>query len=247
MKLATLAAILGSTAAFAPAQTGRSPTAVSETKADLEVLAKKLNPIVPFFDPLGLADQEFWGESNEATIGFLRESEVKHGRIAMFAFVGYIVHANGITWPWAMTLAGDPFPKVSSAPEAWDAIPESAKLQIVLFIGFLEYVSRELLVTSYSTLLILMFSSFPSFLTFPMIFIKSVARGCLRNPLHERRKDWILPPIRCQVHPRRSTQPLQPLPPQRHCSHDRCRQGAPPCFGNQQRPSCYDWNFRIHF
>jgi len=65
MKLATLAAILGSTAAFAPAQTGRSPTAVSETKADLEVLAKKLNPIVPFFDPLGLADQEFWGESNE--------------------------------------------------------------------------------------------------------------------------------------------------------------------------------------
>mmetsp|Transcript_28506 Transcript_28506/g.59942 ORF Transcript_28506/g.59942 Transcript_28506/m.59942 type:complete len:248 (-) Transcript_28506:331-1074(-) len=139
MKLATLAAILGSTAAFAPAQTGRSPTAVSETKADLEVLAKKLNPIVPFFDPLGLADQEFWGESNEATIGFLRESEVKHGRIAMFAFVGYIVHANGITWPWAMTLAGDPFPKVSSAPEAWDAIPESAKLQIVLFIGFLEY------------------------------------------------------------------------------------------------------------
>ncbi len=65
MKLATIAAILGSAAAFAPAQTGRAPTAVSESKADLEVLAKKLNPIVPFFDPLGLADQEFWGESNE--------------------------------------------------------------------------------------------------------------------------------------------------------------------------------------
>jgi len=57
----------------------------------------------------------------------------------MFAFVGYIVHANGITWPWAMTMAGDPFPQVSSAPEAWDAIPEAAKWQIIMFVGFLEY------------------------------------------------------------------------------------------------------------
>jgi hypothetical protein len=139
MKLATLAALLGSAAAFAPAPAGRAVTSVSETKADLETLGKKLNPVVGYFDPLNLAGQEFWGTSNEATIGFLRESEVKHGRIAMFAFVGYIVHANGITWPWAMTLSGDPFPKVSSAPEAWDAIPEAGKLQIMLFIGFLEY------------------------------------------------------------------------------------------------------------
>eukprot|EP00578_Thalassiosira_sp_NH16_P009364 CAMPEP_0181122444 /NCGR_PEP_ID=MMETSP1071-20121207/25316_1 /TAXON_ID=35127 /ORGANISM="Thalassiosira sp., Strain NH16" /LENGTH=253 /DNA_ID=CAMNT_0023207413 /DNA_START=47 /DNA_END=808 /DNA_ORIENTATION=+ len=139
MKLALLSALLGSASAFAPAQTGRAATAVSESKADLEALAGKLNPAVKFFDPLNLAEAEFWGTSNEATIGFLRESEVKHGRVAMFAFVGYIVHANGITWPWAMTLAGDPFPKVSSAPEAWDAIPEAAKWQIMLFVGFLEY------------------------------------------------------------------------------------------------------------
>jgi len=59
----------------------------------------------------------------------------------MFAFVGYIVHANGITWPWPMMLDGTPFPVVSSAPEAWDAIPDSAKLQIFAFVGFLEYVS----------------------------------------------------------------------------------------------------------
>ena len=101
MKL-TLAATLAATAsAFAPAaKPSTSSSALSETKADLGDLAKKLNPIVPFWDPLGLADQEFWGTSNEATIGFLREAEVKHGRIAMFAFVGYIVHANHITWPW---------------------------------------------------------------------------------------------------------------------------------------------------
>jgi hypothetical protein len=112
-----------------------------ETLDDLSTLAKKLNPVVPRFDPLGLSTSNFWGTTQEETIGFLRESEVKHGRIAMFAFVGYIVHANGITWPWPMMLDGTPFPKVSSAPEAWDAIPDSAKLQIFAFIGFLEYVS----------------------------------------------------------------------------------------------------------
>ena len=66
-----------------------------ETKADLVTLADKLNPVVGFWDPLGLADQDFWGQGNEATIGWIRESEIKHGRIAMAGFVGFIVHANG--------------------------------------------------------------------------------------------------------------------------------------------------------
>ena len=60
----------------------------------------------------------------------------------MFAFVGFIVHANQITWPWPMTTAGDPFPKADSAPAAWDAIPEAAKIQILLFVGFLEFWSE---------------------------------------------------------------------------------------------------------
>ena len=49
----------------------------AETTADLEALAKSLNPSVGFFDPLGLAEAEFWEQSNEATIGFLRHAEIK--------------------------------------------------------------------------------------------------------------------------------------------------------------------------
>jgi hypothetical protein len=149
MKLLIASLLTASAVAFAPSNNnvvGRTSALSMESTADLKDLAKKLNPVVPYFDPLGLSEQTFWGTSQESTIAWLRESEVKHGRIAMFAFVGYLVHANGIKFPWAMTLDGQPFPTVSSAPEAWDVIPEAAKIQIVLFIGFLEYVSRSSLI-----------------------------------------------------------------------------------------------------
>ena len=48
-----------------------------ETQGDLEALAKKLNPVVGFYDPLNLAEGEFWGQTNEQTIGFLRHAEIK--------------------------------------------------------------------------------------------------------------------------------------------------------------------------
>lgn len=149
MKFLLASLLAGSAAAFIPSSSfqgnnvaHRSATKSSlsmETGADLAILGKKLNPVIGKYDPLNLAGYNFWGTSEEETIGFLREAEVKHGRVAMFAFVGYIVHANGITWPWAMTLDGTPFPKVSNAPEAWDAIPEAAKWQIIMFVGFLEF------------------------------------------------------------------------------------------------------------
>jgi len=152
MKFLTTALLAGTAASFtatAPTTNSRtSNVALQETKADLEILAKDLNPVVKFFDPLELSDDSFWEQSNEATIGFLREAEIKHGRIAMFAFVGYIVHANSITFPWSMQLDGTPFPRVSSAPEAWDQISDSAKWQIIAFVGFLEFY-REVTGTHY--------------------------------------------------------------------------------------------------
>lgn len=98
----------------------------------------KANPTVKYYDPLNLADQDFWGKGNEATIAWLRQSEIKHGRIAMFAFVGYIVQSNFV-FPWAQTLDGSPHPSPDLVPEAqWDAIPEAAKWQIFAVISMLE-------------------------------------------------------------------------------------------------------------
>lgn len=138
MKTALLASLAASACAFAPAQTGRTATAVAEGKMDLMQLAQGLNPTVKFYDPLNLSDLDFWGKGNEATIGWLRQSEIKHGRIAMAAFVGYVVQSNFV-FPWSETLAGAGHPSADLVPEAqWDAVPVGAKWQIFTLISLLE-------------------------------------------------------------------------------------------------------------
>ena len=134
-KLTVALACLPVAAAFvAPAPAGAS-VKVQETKADLEALAVELNPIVGFYDPLGLADAEFWDTTNEETIGFLRQAEIKHGRVAMAGFVGYCLHANGVQFP--LHIPGDYTTK--NPGELWDQVPTEGKLQILGFIAFLEF------------------------------------------------------------------------------------------------------------
>lgn len=138
-----LSTLLASASAFAPSSSNPSTaTKLHESKADLESLAGDLNPLVRYWDPLNLVDAAYWGFDQERTIGWLRHSEIKHGRVAMAAFVGYVVQSNFV-FPWALTLDGTPHPSTAlSPPEQWDALPFAAKIQIVLFVGFLEWYSE---------------------------------------------------------------------------------------------------------
>merc|ERR1719409_284209 len=113
-------------------------------KAGLEALAVKLNPVVGYWDPLNI------GETSPETIGWFRHAEIKHGRVAMAAFVGFCLQSNGVCFPWNLQA---PFLGVNSGIETisfadisaaggpgdqWDALPSAAKLQIIGAVGFLE-------------------------------------------------------------------------------------------------------------
>jgi len=143
----TTATILLATAATAAAFTATStPSTVStqlqSAQSDLEALASDLNPSIRYYDPLRLTTWNFWEQGDEATIGFLRHAEIKHGRVAMAAFVGYCVQSN-FQWPWPMSLDGSPFPGSDlSPPEQWAALPIQSKHQIITLIGFLEIYSE---------------------------------------------------------------------------------------------------------
>ena len=120
--------------------TTRAASPSMETVDDLKTLSTKLNPAVGYYNPTPLAEMEFWGQSNEATIGFLRQAEIKHGRVAMAGFVGYCVQSNWC-WPWKLTgdIAFSDIAAAGGPSDQWDALPTNAKLQIIGFVGFLEW------------------------------------------------------------------------------------------------------------
>ena len=102
-------------------------------------------------DPLNIINEETAPE----TIGWWRHAEIKHGRIAMAAFVGYAAHANGIHFPWNIqqplnlwgpdnaianlpTISFADIAAAGSPPDMWDAVPTAGKAQIFAVIAFLE-------------------------------------------------------------------------------------------------------------
>jgi len=131
--------------AFSPAAALRpTPVAarapVTMVAKELDDLANELNPAIGYFDPLGLGTADFWEKGNDFTVGWLRHAEIKHGRVAMFAFVGYIAQYNGLHFGFPLSLPESPsYFAGLTPPEQWDALPFEAKFQILVFIGFLEF------------------------------------------------------------------------------------------------------------
>ena len=126
----------------------RAAAPVMSTISDLEELAPKLNPVVGYYNPLGLGEDSMSGTGYdaEAIVGYLRHSEIKHGRVAMAAFVGFIVGSNGIHFPWATSFSGLTYADLAAIPAPaaqWDALPTAAKLQIFGLIFLLEVLGES--------------------------------------------------------------------------------------------------------
>ena len=139
-KLVLALALSGAQAFVAPAAPAAG-VALSETKADLEALQKALpGPPNSYWDPLALGSATFdWGpQGEEATVGWLRHSEIKHGRVAMAAFVGFIAQCTPLVSGEHKYLPYKGYVAGCTPQEQWDNIPLYGKLQIFTLIGMLE-------------------------------------------------------------------------------------------------------------
>ena len=135
-------ALLGSASAYVAPVPKSAATSLAAGKADLAALcAENPSPLGNFegiWDPLGCADMDFWGLGNEATIGYLRHAEIKHGRVAMAAFLGYLAQSTPVVSGPHGKLPFKGYEPGLTPPEQWDAIPLVGKLQIFGIIGMLE-------------------------------------------------------------------------------------------------------------
>ncbi|KAL7555299.1 hypothetical protein ACHAWF_019049 [Thalassiosira exigua] len=144
MKVAVLAALVGSAAAFAPSQQARTSTSLAVTEAQRDFFgitsvdfSTELGVQAPLglFDPLGLLK-----DGSVESFNDLREKEIKHGRVSMLAVVGYLVTAAGVRFPGAED--------IPDGLAAWQALLDSKDgnnvlYQMLAFMVVAEICNRE--------------------------------------------------------------------------------------------------------
>jgi hypothetical protein len=131
MKLAALSLILGSAAAFAPAQTGKVSTALNLDATSQVGVQTPLG----FWDPLNYCGATPT-DMDEKEFNNLRYVELKHGRCAMLAVVGYLVTAAGVRFPGAEDMP--------SGFAAIDAMPGMVKAQLFATVFMMEMANGRL-------------------------------------------------------------------------------------------------------
>ena len=130
MKVTVAAVLTGSAAAFAPA----SNKADSKLALFASPYEKELGVIAPtgFFDPFGLSNN-----IDEETFAQYRAAELKHGRVAQLAVIGYVVQ-EVYRFPFDIA-PGIPASSVPNGVAAIDAIPALGWAQIFFLIGAVDY------------------------------------------------------------------------------------------------------------
>jgi len=134
MKVALFSILAGVTAAFAPSAKVLPSTSLQAASFENEL---GVQPPLGFWDPIGMLDN-----ASEAQFDRLRYVEIKHGRVAMLAFLGNIITRAGLHLPGSLNVAGTV--KFDAVPNGFAAlkeggIPLAATLQIIGFCGFLEF------------------------------------------------------------------------------------------------------------
>mmetsp|Transcript_57844 Transcript_57844/g.108951 ORF Transcript_57844/g.108951 Transcript_57844/m.108951 type:complete len:219 (-) Transcript_57844:109-765(-) len=127
-----LALCLGSAAAFAPSARVAPVATVVNGAYDTELGAQ-----VPigYWDPLNLLES-----ADQATFDRLRFTEIKHGRIAMIAVVGYLVGASNVRWGGYVDLEHTlKFADVPGGFGAFDVLPPGYFGWLVIFAGGVDF------------------------------------------------------------------------------------------------------------
>jgi hypothetical protein len=128
MKLAVAALLVGSAAAFTSSASKASSSALKMSYEN------ELGTISPtgFFDPLGLSKN-----IDAETFAQYRTAELKHGRVAQLAVIGYIV-PEIYKFPGEIA-PGLKFADIPNGVAAIDTVPTLGWAQIFFLIGAVDY------------------------------------------------------------------------------------------------------------
>ena len=128
MKCAILASLIAGAAAFAPATTKVSSTALKAVP-NFDDKPGALAPL-GFWDPLGLA-------TSEKLFDQYRAVELKHGRVAMLAVIGYVV-PEFYRFGYEFIPGGVTTNDIRNGVGALRDLPPLGWVQMIFLVGFID-------------------------------------------------------------------------------------------------------------
>eukprot|EP00554_Chaetoceros_debilis_P004725 CAMPEP_0194095226 /NCGR_PEP_ID=MMETSP0149-20130528/56717_1 /TAXON_ID=122233 /ORGANISM="Chaetoceros debilis, Strain MM31A-1" /LENGTH=198 /DNA_ID=CAMNT_0038781165 /DNA_START=85 /DNA_END=681 /DNA_ORIENTATION=- len=133
-KLALLSSLVASASAFAPQASTTTTNSPASTSLDAwkDETVVGITAPVGFFDPLGFSA----GKSDDI-MNLYRSAELKHGRVAMAACLGWYITAAGVHPAFDSKLSSNPL-------EAMKELPTVGWIQFVLGCGAIEWLTQSI-------------------------------------------------------------------------------------------------------